>query len=236
RRRRRQDRGGRRTAHDPRRGLPYLQQARRRRPRHERSAHHLGPTAAPAGVGERRLVDVGVASSTGPHALPAPRPPGSARCDETTVNRPPAADAQAARPTIQIAVTADDRMRWWTWISAGGLVAAVVLAVIGGFPLDTPMPTHSFGWVEPTCGLTRGSTAIARGDLALAWQYNPASFAVVAFGLAGIIRGAVGMVSGRWIRVSIRLRAAGWVVLAAGFVALWAHQQSNATFIIHSRA
>jgi len=155
------------------------------------------------------------------------------------MNQPPAPGTVAidnALGSLGVSVEDRDAMRWWTGLSITGLAAAVLLAVIGGFPFDTPMPTHSFGWVEPTCGLTRGSTSIARGDLALAWQYNPASFAVVAFGLAGIIRVAVGMVSGRWIRVSIRLRAAGWVVLAAGFVALWAHQQSNATFIIHSRA
>lgn len=129
-----------------------------------------------------------------------------------------------------------DTMRWWTWLSLVGLAVAVVLALIGGFPLDTPMPTHSFGWVEPTCGLTRGSTAIARGDLGLAWRYNPASFAVIAFGLAGIARFAVGAVTGRWLRLSIRPRRAGWILLSFGFVALWAYQQSNAEFIIHSRA
>lgn len=148
--------------------------------------------------------------------------------------RPIALDNPLGR--FSVSVEDHDTMRWWTWLSVGGLVAAVALALIGGFPFDTPMPTHSFGWVEPTCGLTRGSTAIARGDLALAWRYNPASFAVIAFGLAGIVRAAAGAGSGRWLRLSIRPRAAGWVMLAVGFVALWAYQQSNAEFIIHSRA
>ena len=98
------------------------------------------------------------------------------------------------------------------------------------------MPTHSFGWVEPTCGLTRGSTAIARGDLGLAWHYNPMSFAVFAFGVAGVVRVVVGAATARWFRVSIRPRPAGWVLFAVGFVALWAYQQTNATFIIESRA
>lgn len=129
-----------------------------------------------------------------------------------------------------------DTMRWWSWLSLVGLGAAVVLALIEGFPFDTPMPTHSFGWVEPTCGLTRGSTALVRGDPGLAWRYNPASFAVVAFGIAGITRFAVGTVTGRWLRLAIRPRRSGWILLVFGFVALWAYQQSNAEFIIHSRA
>lgn len=127
-------------------------------------------------------------------------------------------------------------MHWWTWLSIGGLVAAAVLAAIGGFPLDTPMPTHAFGWVEPTCGLTRGSTAIARGDLALAWQYNPAAFVVVGFGIVGAARALIGTASHRWFTIAVRPGRLGWSVLAAAFVLLWAHQQSNAAFSIHARA
>ncbi len=137
---------------------------------------------------------------------------------------------------VAMSVEDHDVMRWWTWLSVGGLVAAAVLALIGGFPFDTPMPTHTVGWVEPTCGLTRGSTAIARGDLALAWRYNPAAFAVVTFGAVGIIRASLGSLTGRWLRISLRPRKAGWILLSAAFAGLWAYQQSNAEFIINSRA
>lgn len=126
-------------------------------------------------------------------------------------------------------------MRWWTWVSIGGLATAALLALIGGFPLDTPMPTHSFGWVEPTCGLTRGSTAIARGDFSLAWQYNPASYLVMAFGAVGLLRVGVGTLTHRWLRIAFSLRWAGWAIAAAAFIGLWVHQQSNAEFIINSR-
>lgn len=129
-----------------------------------------------------------------------------------------------------------DEMRWWTWIALGGLVSALVLALIGGFPFDTPMPTHSVGWVDPTCGLTRGSTAIARGDFALAWRYNPAAFLVMAFGLAGLVRAIAGLAGGVWLNVSVRLRRLGWGLVVAGMVALTLYQQSNAEFIINSRA
>ena len=144
-------------------------------------------------------------------------------------------DAGQVRRRIDVAIERTDRMRWLSWLSAGGLVAAVVLAIIGGFPLDTPMPTHAFGLVEPTCGLTRGSTAIARGDLALAWSYNPASFLVMAFGAAGIIRLVVGAATHRWVNVFVRPSRVGWFGLLAAFVGLWVYQQTNAEFIINSR-
>lgn len=128
-----------------------------------------------------------------------------------------------------------DRMRWLTYLTAGGVIAAVVLAIIGGFPLDTPMPTHTFGWVEPTCGLTRGSTAIARGDFATAWHYNPASFLVMGFGLFGLVRTAAGLLTQRWVNVKVTWSRAGWAALGVAFVALWAYQQTNAAFIINAR-
>jgi hypothetical protein len=88
------------------------------------------------------------------------------------------------------------------------MVAASVLALVGGTPFDMPMPTHQFGWVESTCGLTRGSTAIARGDLGRAWAYNPASFVAIGVGLLGVARAVVGWVSGSW--VTVRLRPSRW--------------------------
>lgn len=144
-------------------------------------------------------------------------------------------DSGRVRRRINVGFESTDRMRWLSWVSAVGLVAALVLAVIGGFPLDTPMPTHAFGLVEPTCGLTRGSTAIARGDFALAWSYNPGSFLVMAFGFAGLVRLAVGAATHRWVNVSVRPSRVGWFLLLAAFMGLWVYQQTNAEFIINSR-
>ena len=128
-----------------------------------------------------------------------------------------------------------DGMRWWTRSAAAGLVTAVILGITGGSPIDVPMPTHAFGWVEPTCGLTRGSTAIVRGDFGLAWRYNPASFVVMGFGVLGAGRAAVGMLSGRWARLTVRLGAFGCLVLLAAIVGLWIYQQQRAPFIMSSR-
>lgn len=121
-------------------------------------------------------------------------------------------------------------------LALAGLAGGLVLVAIGGFPLDAPMPTHALGWVTPTCGLTRGSTALLRGDWGLAWRYNPASYAVIAFGVAGVVRWIVGRRTGRWL--NLRFRAGTWTAALAVLLVglLWWVQQSNADFVIHSRA
>ena len=128
-----------------------------------------------------------------------------------------------------------DRARWFTWISMTGLVAAVALAAMGGLPFDIPMPTYRFGVVTPTCGLTRGSTAIARGDFGLAWQYNPASFVVIGLGAVGLIRSVVGFATRRWVTVNCTRSRLAWVLIGVTVVAFWLYQQSNADFIMTSR-
>ena len=136
---------------------------------------------------------------------------------------------------VKVSDGATDRHRWVTYASFGGLLLAALLALIGGLPVDIPMPTHVAGWVEPTCGLTRGSTAIVRGDFALAWRYNPASFLVVAAGIAGLLRWTRGRLTGRWINVAIRWNALAWSVIGILVLALWAYQQQRANFIINAR-
>ena len=139
-------------------------------------------------------------------------------------------------PRWQMAIGRQDECRWITYMATIGVVTAVVFALIGGFPLDTPMPTHGFGWVEPTCGLTRGSTAIARGDFALAWQYNPAAFLVMGFGLFGVVRTIAGWTTHRWVNIKVRPGPVANLIGVACFIALWAYQQQHAEFIINSRA
>ena len=128
-----------------------------------------------------------------------------------------------------------DTCRWVIVASIAGLSSALALVVAGGLPFDVPMPTHAVGWVEPTCGLTRGSTAIARGDFGRAFAYNPASFAVMAFGIGGVVRALTGWTTGRWLSLHLRLGRNGWLVLALGLVVLWAYQQTNAEFVISAR-
>lgn len=142
-----------------------------------------------------------------------------------------------ARPTPVLRWWISDReeTRWIALVSLVGMIAGLALVLNGGFPVDMPMPTHSFGWVEPTCGLTRGSTALIRGDFALAWRYNPASFLVVGAAVAWLVRTAVGLVSRRWLNLRVRPNAAIWIGLLVVVAALLVVQQSNAEFIINSR-
>ena len=134
-----------------------------------------------------------------------------------------------------VRVSPHDTAPWLTWVSALGLATAAVLAVVGGLPFDIPMPTYRFGVVTPTCGLTRGSTAIARGDLGLAWQYNPASFLVIAVGAIGIARTTVGLTTRRWFTVNCTRSRIAWALIGISIAAFWLYQQSNAEFIITSR-
>ena len=140
-------------------------------------------------------------------------------------------------PFVQwhVQVDSTDRARWVTWTTVMGLLVAGGLVVAGGLPFDLPMPTYRFGVVTPTCGLTRGSTAIARGDLALAWQYNPVSFLVMGFGLLGVARTGLGFAAQRWVIVNCTRSRLAWILIGVTIAAFWAYQQTNADFIIHSR-
>ncbi len=146
-------------------------------------------------------------------------------------NGPPHIDGWTVR------AASSDSAPWLTWISAAGLVTAVVLAAVGGLRFDIPMPTYRFGIVTPTCGLTRGSTALARADFGLAWSYNPASFLVVGAGVVGLARSAIGLTTNRWLMVSCPRPRPVWILvgIGIGIAALWLHQQSNADFIMTSR-
>lgn len=165
-----------------------------------------------------------------------------ARTNDVGIDQPnlDAADAQEAgpnlsRPVARAWISGADETRWVTFAILGGLALGLVLVLIGGTPWDTPMPTHSFGWVEPTCGLTRGSTALLRGDVSLAWRYNPTSFLIIGGAITWLLRTVVGSLTGRWLNIRIRPTPAIWLGLAAAVVLLWAVQQSNAEFIITSR-
>lgn len=128
-----------------------------------------------------------------------------------------------------------DANPWITRLSLAGLITAALLAVVGGMPFDLPMPTHGIGLVTPTCGLTRGSIALVRGDAALAWRYNPVSLAVIAFGAFGLARATVGITTKRWLNLWLRLTTTAWIVLGVLFVALWVYQQGNADFVMNAR-
>jgi hypothetical protein len=73
---------------------------------------------------------------------------------------------------------------------------------------------------------------LIRGDLALAWEYNPASLLVVSAGLVAVMRAVFGRLTGRWPNLTFRWN--WWVlgVLVAALVALTIRQQLHARLLI----
>jgi Protein of unknown function (DUF2752) len=121
----------------------------------------------------------------------------------------------------------EDRYRTPTLLAFGMLGAAAVFAQLGLPPLPLHEPTHYAGIMAPSCGLTRGVVAIARGAPSAAWRYNPASFLVFTLGLALVVRAAAGWITGRWLRISVHLTPLSWIILAAAAIALEINQQMH---------
>lgn len=128
-----------------------------------------------------------------------------------------------------------DRRDAWRFLTVAGptvLVAVALLSVVGLPKVSIMAPLYAVGVVLPGCGLGRGTVALARGDVAQAWMYNPASFAVVA-GLAALaVRTAFGAAAGRWVHVHVRANGPVMVALAIAVGALWVRQWLNADLLM----
>ena len=132
-------------------------------------------------------------------------------------------------------VKARDGMRAWTVGSLVVAAAAAVFAVVGAPRVPVMWPLYRLGIVLPGCGLTRGVVALADGDVAGAWRWNPAS-PLVALGVAaGVVRAGAGSATGRWLTVRIASR---WWMVASGVAAvalLWVNQWSHAELLMGGR-
>ena len=70
--------------------------------------------------------------------------------------------------------------------------------VLGLPPIDLHGPLHWVGIMDPLCGGTRAARYTAIGQWGQAWHYNPLGIVtVLAVGLL-LLRGAVGVTTGRW--------------------------------------
>ena len=74
----------------------------------------------------------------------------------------------------------------------------------------------------PTCGTTRATLALARGDILAGVLYNP--FVITAL-VIGLILCVVQWVFGRRIEIAIspRSKRYGWALIAVGFLSNWAY-------------
>lgn len=131
-----------------------------------------------------------------------------------------------------VGITPEDTHPGLVWIAAAGLAAAAILAVYGMPPIGIHLPTHGWGIMGPTCGMTRGVAAAVDGDLAGAWAYNPASPLLVGGALASVARAGVGVTTGRWLDLHLRVTRGGWAVLVVFLAALTVNQQANASLLL----
>lgn len=92
-----------------------------------------------------------------------------------------------------------------------GIPLVVLLAVVGLPPIDVHGPFHYLGVKGPTCGMTRGVMWTARGDIAQAWRFNPASLLVLPALVLLAVRALLGRLTDRWLNLSIRWRRWLWV-------------------------
>lgn len=126
----------------------------------------------------------------------------------------------------------EDRARHLTLLAVGAVVGAFILAWRGLPPIDIHSPLHFVGIMDPACGMTRAARALALGDLATAWLYNPGIFLLSAG--TGLILGRAlfGLITGRWITVILRWRRSALIAGAGVFLALWVRQQLHADLLI----
>jgi len=128
--------------------------------------------------------------------------------------------------------------QWLTTLSAATVAAAAALALFGLPPLDLHGPLHYVGVMDPLCGGTRAARYTMRGELALAWRYNPLGILAVVVATLLVLRSVVGTATSRWLTLVVvwtpsRKRAA----LTAGFVlvaALAVRQQLRADLLVTS--
>lgn len=145
---------------------------------------------------------------------------------------------EAPEPTLSVPgfghvrVGREDRHRLLTPLALAGLLVAGLLAAFGMPPVDLHGPTHWIGIMGPTCGMTRGVAATAGGDLARAVAYNPASPLVVAGAVAVLLRGVVGVASGRWLTFHLHVSRRGWIAIIVGLVLLTINQQLHADLLM----
>lgn len=139
-------------------------------------------------------------------------------------------------PGRLLTVERHDRYRWLTSLALLGVVAAAAMALVGLPPVDTHGPLHWLGIMGPTCGATRAAMFTARGELGLAWTYNPLGIAAVVGAGLMTARALWGISTRRWpawaLSLSPRARRVLWLVALATLVMLEVRQQGRANLLM----
>lgn len=129
-----------------------------------------------------------------------------------------------------------DRHPTTTRLAFIGISLVALLAAFGLPPIDIHGPLHYLGIMGPTCGMTRGVMWTARGDLARAWQFNPASLLVIPTMIAVTGRAVYGKITSRWLNLHIRWRPWLWIIPALLILMLSVHQQLNVELLLANPA
>jgi len=117
-----------------------------------------------------------------------------------------------------------------------GIPLVVLLAIVGLPPVDIHGPLHYLGIMGPTCGMTRGVMWTARGDLARAWQFNPASLLVIPTMVGLTLRITYSRITGRWLNFHIRWRPWLWIIPTVLILLLSIRQQLNVDLLVNNPA
>lgn len=133
---------------------------------------------------------------------------------------------------VEVTLASNDHHRMWTATSLAFVVGAVVLAIVGLPPIDLHGPLHYLGIMDPLCGGTRATYALARGDLATVLRYNPGVPLLAIAMIVGCLRSIVGYTAGRWLTVRWRNRRMVWVLAVVALVVLEIRQQLNADLLM----
>ncbi|NEW33313.1 DUF2752 domain-containing protein [Nocardia cyriacigeorgica] len=127
-----------------------------------------------------------------------------------------------------------DRLLWLTVSAVVIAAAATALRVVGVPSVDLHVPTHFLGLMDPFCGGTRATYLLLAGDVSESLRYNPGVLVLVlAVVVLALARGAVGVLTGHWLQIALRLGMgrALWVVVVIAVLALWVRQQINADLL-----
>ena len=140
------------------------------------------------------------------------------------------------QPLVSLRWERNDRHSPITRLALIGIPLTILLAVLGLPPIDIHGPLHYLGIMGPTCGLTRGVMWTVRGDLARAWQFNPASLLVVLTLIGLTIRAAFWWTTGRWLNLHLRWRPWLWLIPALLAILLAVRQQNNIDLLLANPA
>lgn len=80
--------------------------------------------------------------------------------------------------------------------------------------------------------MTRATRLLALGRFSDAWRFNPGSFVVLLSVAVALTRGAVEIIAGRWVHLSVTTRPLVIGLIVAAVTALWVNQQLHAALLM----